>query len=179
MELLNTIYFYMFPISIAIFALEGLIQIYVTTRFIYKTRNIKELSGWWLKLMSFLPNVTWICYIILWVYWMDKKLAGVVQAIISLTAKFSLVIMFGYLIRMIRVQVQLKAEKENTKQIIKAIEQSKWVEGVGKLFLVMFQVSIAGYYVVILAFPKYPVLTGVVNTVGGFSLIIFTNVFCY
>ena len=39
--------------------------------------------------------------------------------------------------------------------------------------------SIAGYYVVILAFPKYPVLTGVVNTVGGFSLIIFTNVFCY
>ena len=35
------------------------------------------------------------------------------------------------------------------------------------------------YYVVNLAFSKYPFLTGVVNTIGGFSLIIFTNIFCY
>ena len=103
LQFLNTLYLYMFPISIGIFALEGLIQIYVTARFIHQTRNIEELSGWWLKLMSLLPNVTWVCYIILWVYWMNKQLAGVIQAVLSLTAKTSLVAMFGYLLRMIRV----------------------------------------------------------------------------
>ena len=39
----------------------------------------------------------------LWTYWIDKDLVGIVQGVVSITAKTAQVINLGYLIRIVRV----------------------------------------------------------------------------
>ena len=107
----------MFITAIVVFSLIGVIQLFVSTLFYIRTKSIKEVSLG-LILMSFLPNVSWICYNLLWIYNLIRDTNGIVQGISTTVSKLSLLINFGFLIRMVRVQVQVRAQKESTKKII-------------------------------------------------------------
>ena len=60
-KLHNTMFFY----SIVLYAIQGVIQLSVSIYFSWSTRHLKNVSLW-LKVMSWMPNLSWICYIPMW-----------------------------------------------------------------------------------------------------------------
>ena len=124
-------------VSLVIISAQAVLQICLAIYFYKKTRHIKEISRW-LLFMVFLPCVTGVCYTVTRVYYYHGEMNGFVPGTASLLAKGAAVINLGQLIRMVRVQVQLRARKEQTKKIIKAIEKSKRVEHLVKFFLICY-----------------------------------------
>lgn len=110
--------------SILLYIVQGVIQLSVSIYFTWATRHIKDVSLW-LKFMSWMPNLSWICYIPMWQCWRDNEIDGWLPATLIFFSKLSLTINFGYLIAMVRVQVQLRARTESTKKILEAIRRSK------------------------------------------------------
>ena len=135
----------MFLTDIIVFSSIGMVQMFGSVWFTWKTRHVEEVSRW-LKVMTFLPNFTWSSYATLQVFYLRYELGGVHQAVISMIAKFAMIVNFGYLITMVRVQVQLRAEKESTKVIIEAIDRSIWTERGVKLLLILYQITYFFFY---------------------------------
>ena len=117
--------------------------------------------------MTYLPNFTWSAYMTLQVFYLRYELGGVFQAVISMIAKFAMIINFGYLITMVRVQVQLRAEKESTKVIIEAIDRSKWIEWAVKMLLVSYQITYFFFYFFGYILPEYPQLSVYAYNLAG------------
>ena len=92
-------------IAMYVFWIQVAIQIFLSGYFFVKTKNLKSLVSPWLHCMIFLPTMTGVCYALLFEYYLNKDTVGLIQASLSLIAKITLVINFGYLIRMVRVQV--------------------------------------------------------------------------
>ena len=92
----------MFVVSIVVFSIEGIAQVVCSVLFLKKTWQIKEVT-WWLKVLCFVPNISWVCYITLWYFFLTKDLNGVTQGVCNMVSKVSLIFNFGHLIRMVRV----------------------------------------------------------------------------
>ena len=75
--------------------------------------------------------------------------------------------------------MQLKAHRESTAKIIRAIERSKWIEFIVKLLLVIFQLSYFMYYMFGLLLPLNATFRNATITLSGIVLLLFIHIFCY
>lgn len=171
------LYTYMFVVSIVVFSIEGITQVVCSILFIKKTKNIDEVT-WWLKLLCCVPNISWVCYIVLWYFFLTKNLTGVWQGVFNMTSKVSLIFNFGDLIRMVRVQVQLKTSHDSTKKIIASINRSKKIEVVIRITLVLYACNLFVYY--------FPHIIGLPNTAKNYAYsaagifhMTFITLFCF
>ena len=87
----------------------------MTIKFLKDTKNIKEI-GRLPKLMTFMANVSGLSIIALWVYEiiMNETHSHLLISL-RLLGSFPIIVCVYYWIRFLRVNIQLKASKENTR----------------------------------------------------------------
>ena len=123
------------PYDFIIYGITAIGQFTMTYKLFKNTSKIKEVGNL-PKIMTAIANVPSIALIVQKI-WFDNKIIRILMFSLFIV---SLIFNLSQWMRFFRIQVQLKAEKENTRLIIKAIRRS---EASKKFYIVLFSIIIA------------------------------------
>ena len=124
---------------------------FMSIKFLYLTKNISDV-GHWIRLVVLLANQNCICLLIRFTgfYFIressDETILTNFISGVAIYGRFSVMLTWGQLIRLDRVQVQLRAQQETTKAIINSMSRSKHVEYFFKTILVLYELSLFFYF---------------------------------
>lgn len=122
-----------------------LAQAFFAIRFYLKTRKIKEV-GWMSHCINGLTLITGITQTISQLEYYLKQGHGSFQTVNIVICRFSSIVNYRLIIRMIRTQVQINSSQEKTKVIFKAIFRSKVIEWVMLFLLLVIMTSVIAQY---------------------------------